>query len=189
MTTEATPGVDALLRELAAPVLAVIVRRHRQFDLCEDAVQEALIAAARQWPEDGVPDNPRGWLVTVAERRAIDTIRTEDARRRREETYSDREAADGNAGDSPIDRDDSLMLLVLCCHPALTPASQIALTLRAVGGLTTAEIAGAFSSPNPRWRNGSAERRRRSPSAARLRPPSTRTSLTVASRAFCTCCT
>ncbi|MEU4543705.1 RNA polymerase sigma factor [Nonomuraea dietziae] len=134
---------EELLRELAPQVLGVLVRRYGQFDACEDAVQEALLAAATQWPKDGVPDNPKGWLVTVASRRMIDEIRSEEARRRRE--------AENALEEPPAvpDQDDTLTLLFLCCHPSLTPASQIALTLRAVGGLTTAEIAGAFLVPEP----------------------------------------
>ncbi|MEU4700420.1 RNA polymerase sigma factor [Nonomuraea dietziae] len=132
---------EELLRELAPRVLGVLVRRYGQFDACEDAVQEALLAAATQWPKEGVPDNPKGWLVTVASRRMIDEIRSEEARRRREAEQALEEPP------AVPDQDDTLTLLFLCCHPSLTPASQIALTLRAVGGLTTAEIAGAFLVP------------------------------------------
>ncbi|GAA2362243.1 RNA polymerase sigma factor [Nonomuraea africana] len=132
---------EELLRELAPQVLGALVRRYGQFDACEDAVQEALLAAATQWPKEGVPDNPKGWLVTVAARRMIDEIRSEEARRRREAVTALEEPPE------VPDQDDTLTLLFLCCHPALTPASQIALTLRAVGGLTTAEIAGAFLVP------------------------------------------
>lgn len=128
--------VEDLLRELAPHVLGVLVRRHGGFDACEDAVQEALIAAALGWPVDGVPANPTGWLVTAAQRRLIDTWRSDSARRRREDAVS------ASVGDGPVpDEDDTLALLTLCCHPALNPPSQVALTLRAVGGLTTAEIA------------------------------------------------
>ncbi|GAA3249007.1 sigma factor-like helix-turn-helix DNA-binding protein [Pseudonocardia petroleophila] len=128
--------VEDLLRELAPQVLGVLVRRHGGFDACEDAVQEALIAAALGWPVDGVPANPTGWLVTAAQRRLIDTWRSDSARRRREDAVS------ASVGDGPVpDEDDTLALLTLCCHPALNPPSQVALTLRAVGGLTTAEIA------------------------------------------------
>ncbi|MEV4060464.1 RNA polymerase sigma factor [Nonomuraea dietziae] len=134
---------EELLRELAPRVLGVLVRRYGQFDACEDAVQEALLAAATQWPKEGVPDNPKGWLVTVASRRMIDEIRSEEARRRREAEQALEEPP------AVPDQDDTLTLLFLCCHPSLTPASQIALTLRAVGGLTTAEIAGAFLVPEP----------------------------------------
>ncbi len=139
------PGrVEGLLRDLAPQVLGVLARRHRGFDDAEDAVQEALLAAATQWPRDGVPDNPRGWLVTVASRRLTDLFRQEEARRRRESA-----TAAGEPDELPDvpDRDDSLMLLFLCCHPVLTPASAIPLTLRAVGGLTTAEISRAFFVP------------------------------------------
>jgi len=120
------------------------VRRHGQFDACEDAVQEALLAAATQWPENGVPDNPRSWLMTVANRRLVDEWRSESARRRREENAAIMELP---AKPQASADDDSLTLLFLCCHPALSTPSQLALTLRAVGGLTTAEIAHAFLVP------------------------------------------
>ncbi|GFJ89413.1 hypothetical protein Prum_030550 [Phytohabitans rumicis] len=143
---------DALIRELAPQVLAILVRRYGQFDACEDAVQEALLAAAVQWPADGMPDNPRAWLVTVAARRLTDQFRSEHARRRREESAATMAPADelvapGADDDRDPDRDDTLTLLFLCCHPALTGPSQVALTLRAVGGLSTAEIARAFLVP------------------------------------------
>ncbi|MBC3985452.1 sigma-70 family RNA polymerase sigma factor [Streptomyces sp. AC536] len=134
--------VEDLLRALTPRVLTTLVRRYGRFEDCEDAVQEAVIAAAVQWPTEGVPDNPRGWLVTVASRRLIDQIRSEHARREREAALAT-EAAPAE----PPDTDDTLVLLFLCCHPTLTPASQTALTLRAVGGLTTAEIARAFLVP------------------------------------------
>ncbi|RZQ62383.1 RNA polymerase sigma factor [Amycolatopsis suaedae] len=134
--------VPGLIGELAPQVVARLVRRYGDFDSCEDAVQEALLAATRQWPAEGVPDNPKAWLTTVASRRLIETVRGDVARRRREETVS-RETVPSTAPD----HDDSLTLLTLCCHPALTPASQVALTLRAVGGLTTAAIAHAFLVP------------------------------------------
>jgi RNA polymerase sigma factor (sigma-70 family) len=147
-------GVDNvdLLRRLAPQVLGALVRRHGQFDTCEDAVQEALLAAAVQWPREGVPENPHAWLVTVASRRMTDQLRSEHARRRREDTAAAQvpayEAFAPAAGDEqPPDQDDTLTLLILCCHPALSPASQLALTLRAVGGLTTAQIASAFLVP------------------------------------------
>jgi RNA polymerase sigma factor (sigma-70 family) len=144
--------VEDLLRQLAPQVLGVLVRRYGQFDAGEDAVQEALLAAAVQWPEDGVPDNPRGWLITVAARRLTDQVRSEAARRRREDAAAALISADElltpAPGDAPpTDQDDTLTLLFLCCHPALSAPSQIALTLRAVGGLTTAEIARAFMVP------------------------------------------
>jgi RNA polymerase sigma factor (sigma-70 family) len=144
--------VEEVLRELAPQVLGALVRRHGQFDLCEDAVQEALLAAAVQWPETGVPEHPRGWLITVAARRLTDQVRRESARRRREATVAARSPADelvapGPDTDLPAAHDDTLTLLFLCCHPALSPASQVALTLRAVGGLTTAQIARAFLVP------------------------------------------
>ena len=136
------PVGEDLLRKLTPQVLGALVRRHGQFEGCEDAVQEAVLAAAVQWPESGMPDNPRGWLLTVASRRFIDAIRSDHARRERESATAFEVAAD----DVP-DTDDTLVLLFLCCHPTLTPASATALTLRAVGGLTTAEIARAFLVP------------------------------------------
>ncbi|WBQ07884.1 RNA polymerase sigma factor [Kribbella sp. CA-293567] len=144
--------VEGLLRELAPQVLGFLARRHGQFDLCEDAVQEALLAAATQWPADGVPGNPRGWLITVATRKLTDQFRSESARRRREDSVAamagpEELVAPGADQDQPPESDDTLTLLFLCCHPAVTPASQVALTLRAVGGLTTAEIAKAFMVP------------------------------------------
>ncbi|MFE7526611.1 RNA polymerase sigma factor [Kitasatospora sp. NPDC057542] len=149
-TTDRT--VEGLLRELAPQVLGVLVRRHGgAFDACEDAVQEALLAAATQWPQGGVPANPRGWLVTVADRRLVDRVRSESARRRREEALAlatPHSALLAPAADAPDPAaDDSLALLFLCCHPALSVPSRIALTLRAVGGLTTAQIAAAFLVP------------------------------------------
>ncbi|HEY3727907.1 MAG TPA: DUF6596 domain-containing protein [Solirubrobacteraceae bacterium] len=143
--------IEQLLRPLAPQVLGVLVRRYSRFDLCEDAVQEALLAAALQWPGEGVPGNPRGWLIAVASRRLIDDIRAEHARRRREDADAaaamDGALAPAASDEPPTDYDDTLTLLFLCCHPALTAASQIALTLRAVGGLTTAQIASAFLVP------------------------------------------
>jgi RNA polymerase sigma factor (sigma-70 family) len=142
VVTEADVG--PLLRELAPQVLVAVVRRHGGFDACEDAVQEALLAAAVQWPAEGLPDNPKGWLITTASRRRIELWRSESARRRREERLA---ALAPPAADPAPSVDDSLTLLLLCCHPALTPPSQVALTLRAVGGLTTAQIARAFLVP------------------------------------------
>jgi RNA polymerase sigma factor (sigma-70 family) len=141
--------LERLLRPLAPDVLGILIRRHAAFDACEDAVQEALLAATVQWPADGVPENPRAWLLTVASRRLIDELRGDLARRRREEWVADPEAPIGPAGlDEPSRvHDDTLALLFLCCHESLTAPSQIALTLRAVGGLTTAEIASAFLVP------------------------------------------
>ncbi|MFD9421909.1 MULTISPECIES: RNA polymerase sigma factor [unclassified Streptomyces] len=136
------PPIEDLLRELTPRVLGTLVRRYGQFEGCEDAVQEAVLAATVQWPAEGVPDNPHGWLVTVASRRLIDQMRSDRARREREAAT----AAEVLPEDVP-DTDDTLVLLFLCCHPTLTAASQTALTLRAVGGLTTAEIAHAFLVP------------------------------------------
>jgi RNA polymerase sigma factor (sigma-70 family) len=148
----AQPRVEDLLHELAPQVLGALVRRYGHFDAAEDAVQEALIAAAKQWPETGTPDNPRGWLIRIASRRLIDELRSAEARRRREETAAAATPQEEFAAPPPGEArapsvDDTLALLFLCCHAALTPASQIALTLRAVGGLTTAEIARAFLVP------------------------------------------
>jgi len=133
--------IESVLRELTPQVLGAVVRHHGDFDACEDAVQEALLTAAVQWPVDGLPANPKAWLITVASRRRTEAWRSETARRRREE-------ADTVAVPGPVpDVDDTLTLLLLCCHPSLTRASQVALTLRAVGGLTTAEIARAHLVP------------------------------------------
>jgi RNA polymerase sigma factor (sigma-70 family) len=148
-----TAGVppEDLLRDLAPQVLGALMRRFRDFDTAEDAVQEALLAAATQWPESGVPDNPRGWLIQVAFRRMTDQYRTLRARRRREQLAvsedPDQQVVPSLDADHASERDDGLVLLFMCCHPALTPASATALTLRAVGGLTTAEIAGAYMVP------------------------------------------
>jgi len=136
--------IEELLRELAPQVLAILVRRQGEFDASEDAVQEAMLAAATQWPLDGVPDNPKGWLITVASRRRIEAWRSELARRRREQSAA---LQLSTAPEVISDVDDTLTLLLLCCHPALTPMSQVALTLRAVGGLNTAEIARALLVP------------------------------------------
>ncbi|MGW4047614.1 RNA polymerase sigma factor [Streptomyces sp. NPDC004721] len=146
------PAVDDLLRTLAPQVVGVLTRRYGDFAAAEDAVQEALLNAAAQWPAEGVPRNPRGWLVQVAGRRMTEQVRSDQARRRREELVAgqvpaDRRSAPGaDAGDEGA-HDDTLTLLFLCCHPVLSPASAIALTLRSVGGLTTGEIARAFLVP------------------------------------------
>lgn len=143
--------IEHLLRELTPQVLGIVVRRFRDFAAAEDAVQEASLAAAMQWPSDGLPENPRAWLTQVAFRRMTDHIRSESARRRRESEA----ALEMDQLAPPVDaarksnQDDTLILFFMCCHPALTPASAIALTLRAVGGLTTAEIAHAFLVPEP----------------------------------------
>ena len=144
---------EHLLRDLAPQVLGIVCRRFGDFAASEDAVQEALIAAALAWPRDGVPDSPRAWLLQVAQRRMTDHVRSEIARRNREGALAaetDFVVEPSHRDESEIgrfDHDDSLLLLFMCCHPALTPASAIALTLRAVGGLTTAEIANAFLVP------------------------------------------
>ena len=140
--------VEDLLRRLTPQVLGAVVRRYGHFDLAEDATQEALVAAAAQWPRDGLPHNPRAWLITVASRRLTDLLRAEQARRRREETLA--QWALTEVGARQVDErdasgaDDTLVLLFMCCHPSLSVASQIALTLRAVGGLSVAEIARAL---------------------------------------------
>src|SRR4030095_3833521 len=149
-----TPGSldtrsEHLLRELAPQVLGAVVRRFGDFAAAEDAVQEALLAASLRWPQDGVPDHPRAWLIQVASRRMLDYLRSETARRLREtaaamEMESLRPAADVK---SATQEDDTVVLLFMCCHPALTPSSAIELTLRAVGGIRHAEIANAFLVP------------------------------------------
>ena len=141
---------EQLLRDLAPQVLGATLRRFRDFAACEDAVQEALIAAATQWPRDGIPDNPRGWLIHVALRRMTDYVRGEISRRNREQIAVEDVpivVAPAVYAEPGIDPDDTLVLLFMCCHPALSSASAIALTLRAVGGLTTAEIAKSFLVP------------------------------------------
>jgi RNA polymerase sigma factor (sigma-70 family) len=142
-----------LLRELTPQVLRVLLRRYRDFGGCEDAVQEALMAAATQWPKQGTPDNPKAWLITVATRRLTDQIRADTARRLREQLVVslipvDEQIALAADADRINERDETLDLYFMCCHPALSSASQIALTLRAVGGLTTGEIARAFLVPD-----------------------------------------
>ena len=135
--------LEDLLRELTPQVLGAVVRWSGDFAAAEDAVQEALLAAALTWPKDGTPDNPKAWLIQTASRRLIDEVRQVQARRRREERAALRDLPPEDVEE----RDDTLQLLFLCSHPALTPASAIALTLRAVGGLTTAEIATAYLVP------------------------------------------
>jgi RNA polymerase sigma factor (sigma-70 family) len=138
--------VEGLLRELAPQALGVVVRRHGHFDDAEDAVQEALVAASAAWSADGIPDNPLGWLIRAAARRMTDLYRSDEARRRREDlaTSWSREPPEPGSG-----RDDTLVLFFLCCHPSLSPPAAVALTLRALGGLTTKEIAAAFLVPEP----------------------------------------
>jgi RNA polymerase sigma factor (sigma-70 family) len=147
----ATTSIGHLLRALAPQVLGAVMRRFGDFAAAEDAVQEALIAAATQWPRQGMPDNPRGWLIHVAARRMTDQLRSDIARREREALLVRQEWPFGEGASDdpewPTDEDDTLVLLFMCCHAALTPSSAIALTLRAVGGLATAEIASAFLVP------------------------------------------
>jgi len=144
-------AAEDLLRGLAPQVVGALVRRYGHLDSSEEAVQEALAAAVTQWPRDGLPEDPRAWLITVASRRLTDQLRSDEARRRREEADALRRPADEHvapaAGDEPPAEDDTLQVLLLCCHPALSPPSRVALTLRAVGGLTTAEIAAAYLVP------------------------------------------
>lgn len=165
MTAPLDSALEKLLRDLTPSVVGAVVRRFGDFAAAEDAVQEALVAATTQWPKEGLPDNPRAWLIHVAGRRMTDHIRSESARRRRETTVVLQATVDeqiapspdempfdlgsifGRAGSVDADGDDTLVLLFMCCHPALTRSSAIALTLRAVGGLTTAEIAAAFLVP------------------------------------------
>ncbi|WP_405811242.1 sigma-70 family RNA polymerase sigma factor [Streptomyces sp. NBC_01520] len=147
-----TTDIEDLLRRHAPQVLGALVRRYGHFDAAEDSVQEALLAAAQQWPGQGVPDNPRGWLIRVASRRLTDQLRSDSARHRREQTAAALTPRDAFTAPPPGEsrapsEDDTLTLLFLCCHPELTPTAQIALTLRAVGGLTTAEIARAHLVP------------------------------------------
>jgi RNA polymerase sigma factor (sigma-70 family) len=144
------PGAERLLRDIAPQVLCAVLRRFRDFTACEDAVQEALIAAAVQWPREGIPGNPRGWLIQVALRRMSDHVRSEISRRNREAVVAEEipgVVAPTTYSEQEFDPDDTLVLLFMCCHPALSPGSAIALTLRAVGGLTTGEIAKAFLVP------------------------------------------
>lgn len=159
MSPRTPTGIEDLLRRHAPQVLGALVRRYGHFDAAEDAVQEALLAAVRQWPADGVPDNPRGWLIRVAARRLTDALRAEEARRAREEKAAalaprDTFTAPPPGADRAPREDDTLTLLFLSCHPDLTPPAQIALTLRAVGGLTTAEIARAHLVPEATMAGG-----------------------------------
>jgi RNA polymerase sigma factor (sigma-70 family) len=144
-------GVEDLLRQLGPPVLGALLRRYGNFDLCEDALQDALIELSAEWAHRGIPERPRGMVMTVANRRLIDRVRSESSRRTREDRVMvgapPAELLGQPGEDDGRDRDDSLTLLLMCCHPALSAPSQIALTLRALGGLTTSEIAGAFFVP------------------------------------------
>jgi RNA polymerase sigma factor (sigma-70 family) len=157
--SRAVPGqhrIEDLLREYAPQVLATLIRRYGQFDACEDAVQDALLAATLQWPDGGVPERPRSWLLAVASHALVDAWRADSARRRRETAAALDPTDRAPAADLAVHRtadlagadgDDTIALLFLCCHPALSPPSQLALTLRAAGGLTTAQIAAAFLVP------------------------------------------
>ena len=182
-----TPGIERILRELAPGVLAALLRNSWDFETSEDAVQEAMLAAAVQWPEQGVPGNPRGWLITVASRRRIELWRNNSARRLREASAA---VAAATLETEPLPAiDDSLTLLLLCCHPSLTPTSQVALTLRAVGGLTTSEIARAFLVPETTvaQRISRAKQRIKATGAQfRCRPPMR---LDSDSLRCCRCCT
>src|ERR1700687_2831757 len=152
MPSSLEADAEHLLRDLAPPVLGAVIRRFSDFAASEDAVQEALISAAKQWTRDGIPENPRAWLIQVASRRIADQVRAESARRHREAIVvslvppEEQLAFAADDQDAP-ERDDTLDLLFMCCHPVLSPSSAIALTLRAVGGLTTLEIAKAFMVP------------------------------------------
>jgi RNA polymerase sigma factor (sigma-70 family) len=170
------PAIEGLLRELAPQVLGALVRRHGQFDACEDAVQEALLAAAVQWAADGVPERPRSWLLTVASRALVDYWRTDRARRRREATAAldpTQASAVEPPHDAAFEAEDAVVLMFLCCHPVLSPPSQLALTLRAVGGLSTAQIAAAFLVPEATMaqRIGRAKQRIRDAGARFVLPP------------------
>jgi RNA polymerase sigma factor (sigma-70 family) len=162
-------AIEDLLRECAPQVLGAVVRRYGDFATCEDAVQEALLAAAQQWPAGGVPDHPKNWLIRVAARRRIELLRNEAARRHREEAVF-RTTIEPPPGSEV---DDSLTLLLLCCHPAVAAPSQVALTLRAVGGLSTAEIARALLIPEKTvgQRISRAKTRIREAGARFARPP------------------
>ena len=167
--------IEDLLRELAPRVLAAVTRRFGRFDLAEDAVQEALLAAVSGWSQDGIPPSPAAWLTTVAVRRMTDMLRSEQARRRREQLDATRRLPESLLGDDSIttaDQDDTLVILFLCCHPDVQPASQLTLTLRAVGGLTTAEIARALLIPEATvGQRISRAKQRISQSGARFRLP------------------
>ena len=167
--------IEDLLRELAPRVLAAVTRRFGRFDLAEDAVQEALLAAVSGWSQDGIPPSPAAWLTTVAVRRMTDMLRSEQARRRREQLDATRRLPESLLGDDSIttaDQDDTLVILFLCCHPDVQPASQLTLTLRAVGGLTTAEIARALLVPEATvGQRISRAKQRISQSGARFRLP------------------
>ncbi|WP_329081140.1 MULTISPECIES: RNA polymerase sigma factor [unclassified Streptosporangium] len=168
-------GIEHLLRVEAPQVLGALVRRFGRFDVAEDAVQEAVLTASRIWPADGVPDNPRSWLIRIGYRRMVDLLRADQSRRRREQEAGVAELAMREPDRQPgaaRETDDSLALLLLCCHPALSAASQVALTLRAVGGLTTAEIAHAHGTPeNTMGTRISRAKQRLARAGARFTPP------------------
>ncbi|WP_318528334.1 RNA polymerase sigma factor [Nonomuraea gerenzanensis] len=173
--TETQAALEHLLRTEAPQVLGALVRRFGRFDVAEDAVQEALLAAGRAWPVEGVPENPRSWLIRIGYRRMVDLLRADQARRRREQEAGLAELAmqnpDRQSGPPP-ETDDSLALLLLCCHPALSATSQVALTLRAVGGLTTAEIAHAYgTSENTMGTRISRAKQQLARAGARFTPP------------------
>jgi predicted RNA polymerase sigma factor len=174
--------VEDLLRELAPQVLGVLGRRYGDFDTAEDAVQEAFLVAAVHWSRDGVPAKPRGWLIQTATRRLIDRRRSEQFRKNRESLTVLQETP----GAEVPDRDDTLIVLFMCCHPSLTAASAIALTLRAVGGLTTTEIANAFLVPEATMAIASAGRSNASASASRSKCRLPKTSRPDCARC-CTC--
>jgi predicted RNA polymerase sigma factor len=164
---ERATDLGTTLRELAPQVLGALVRHHGHFDACEDAVQDALLDATVVWSERGIPESPKGWLITVASRRLADRWRSDTARRRREATVAALESPEYPTPPAPA-ADDTLALLFLCCHPALSPPSQVALTLRAVGGLTTAEIARRV--PRPRDDHGATDQPGQGADLRRRRP-------------------
>ncbi|MFE9751281.1 RNA polymerase sigma factor [Saccharothrix saharensis] len=174
--SDRTATVEHLLRTEAPQVLGALVRRFGRFDVAEDAVQEALLAASRAWTADGVPENPRGWLIRIGYRKMVDLLRSEQARRRREQEAGLAESARHDPTRHAVpapDTDDSLTLLLLCCHPALSTTSQVALTLRAVGGLTTAEIAHAHgTTENTTGTRISRAKQQLARAGARFTPPS-----------------
>lgn len=171
MTTE----IERILRDEAPQTLAALTRRFGDFATAEEATQEALLAASRAWASDGVPSEPRSWLIRVGYRRMIDLLRSDRARHRREIEVGAAELAmtgPGGSPGTPPESDDSLTMLILCCHPALPQTSQVALTLRAVGGLTTAEIARAYgTTENTMGTRISRAKQRLTSAGARFVPP------------------
>ena len=180
-----TATVEDLLRRLAPQVVGVLARRTGDFTTAEDAVQEALLAAHTTWLRDGIPDVPRAWLLTTASRRLVDAQRSDAARRRRE-----RDVGGGRGRRTPtvVQHDDTLAVLLLCCHPVLTPASAVALTLRAVGGLTTAEVAAAYAVPETTMAHPHLAREATGPRTAVSRSPCLRRSASTNGSPRCSPC-